>query len=67
MIGRDFGRLILVVAFALAFLLTVAASLAAAVWGTDASGAGIGPVIAALLPTETLLLGAAVVWYFAGR
>jgi hypothetical protein len=64
--GRDLGRLVLVVVFALAFLLTVAAALAAALWGNDASGTRSREVVTALLPTETLLLGAAVVWYFAG-
>jgi hypothetical protein len=36
-------------------------------WGDDAARAGLKDVLAALLPTETLLLGWAVVWYFAGR
>jgi len=67
MISRDIGRLILVIVFALAFLVTVAGALGAALWGSDTSGARVGGVVTALLPTETLLLGAAVVWYFAGQ
>jgi hypothetical protein len=64
---RALGRLVLVVAFGLAFLLTVAAALAGLLRGDDAARASLKDVLAALLPTETLLLGAAVVWYFAGR
>jgi len=64
---RNIGRLILVAVFALAFLFTVAAALGGAIWGSDPSGSRIREVVAALLPTETLLLGAAVVWYFAGQ
>jgi hypothetical protein len=64
---KGVGRLVLVVVFGLAFLLTVLAVLADALWGSDASRAQIPEVVTALLPTETLLLGAAVVWYFVGR
>ena len=35
MISRDIGRLVLVVVFALAFLVTVAGALGAALWGSD--------------------------------
>lgn len=64
---RDFGRLVLVVALALAFVLTVAGAMAVALWGNDAARAQVKDVLGALLPAETLLLGVAVTWYFAGQ
>ena len=66
MASRDLGRLVLVVALAVAFVLTVVGALAGALWGSDASRARVKDVLTALLPTETMLLGAAVAWYFTG-
>jgi hypothetical protein len=65
--ARDLGRLVLVVVFGLAFLLTVAAALAVLIWGDDVARTGIRDLVEALLPTETMLLGGAGVWYFSGR
>ena len=65
--SRDFGRLVLVIALALAFVLTVAAALGVALWGDAAAGARVKGVLDLLLPAETALLGAAVAWYFAGK
>lgn len=54
-------------ALALAFVLTVAGAMAVALWGNDAARAQVKDVLGALLPAETLLLGVAVTWYFAGQ
>jgi F0F1-type ATP synthase assembly protein I len=66
-VERDLGRLVLAIVLGLAFLLTVVAALVVAIWGDDASRARVKEALTALLPTETLLLGAAVIWYFAGQ
>ena len=66
-LSRDFGRLVLVVTLALAFVLTVVAALVVALWGDESSRVRVRDVLTTLLPTETLLLGAALTWYFAGQ
>ena len=65
--SRDLGRLVLLVALALTFLFTVVGALAVVLWGTDGSRARLQDVLTALLPAETLLLGMAAGWYFAGQ